>query len=122
MSPEIWSVIATGIVILVAIAASNRALRREMNERFDTLSARIDAVRLEMSGRIDGLSGRLDAVRSEMNGRIDGLSERVDGLSERLGEVRERVGRIEGLLEGFARRERAKGRGDEKDVRALPRS
>ena len=31
MTPEAWTVIGTGVVILIAIAASNRQLRGEMD-------------------------------------------------------------------------------------------
>ena len=98
MSPEVWSIIATGIVILISNATTYRSLRREMNERFA-------GVQREVGERFDGLSQRMDR-----------LSERMDGLAEQLGDVRERLGRVEGLLEGLGltRRERAgKGRGDE---------
>ena len=134
MSSEIWSIITVGIVILIAIATSNRSLRREMSERIngvqrelggriDGLSARIDAVQQELSARIDGvqreLSARIDGVQRELSGRIDAvqreLSGRIDGVSERLGDVRERLGRLEGLEGiGTVQRKRAgKGRGDE---------
>ena len=98
VSPEIWSILTTGIVILIAIAASNRSLRRETGER-------IDGLRRELGARINGLSGRVD----RLSGRVDGLGQQVDGLRremhEHLGDVRERLGRVEGLLEGlgFAR-------------------
>lgn len=72
MSPEFWSIIGTGIVILIAVAASNRSLRREMSD----------------------LSERITAVQRD-------LSERIDRMSEWLGDVRERLGRVEGLLEGL---------------------
>ena len=105
MSPEIWSILTTGIVILIAIATSNRSLRRETSER-------IDGLRRELGARIDGLSGRFDGLNGRvdgLNGRVDGLGQQVDGLrremNEYLGDVRERLGRVEGLLEGlgFAR-------------------
>ena len=123
MSPEIWSVMTMGIVILIAIATSNRSLRRELNER-------INGVQRELSERIDGvqreLSERINGVQRDMSERIDGvqreLSERIDALSERIADVRERLGRVEGLLEGlqWTRRKRAgKERGDEKHSRAL---
>ena len=79
---EYWPVVATGVVILIAIAASNRALRGEMSE-----------LRRE-------LRGEMSEMRRELGGRIDGLSERVHGMGKCLAEVRERLGRVEGLLEG----------------------
>ena len=109
MSPELWSIIGTGIVILIAIAASNRSLRRETSER-------IEAVQRELGGVRQELSQRIDAVRRE-------LGERMDALSEQLGDVRERLGRVEGLLEGLGwagRKRKSKGRGDERQSPALP--
>ncbi len=105
VSPEIWSILTTGIVILIAIATSNRSLRRETSERIDGLRRELGARINGLSGRVDGLSGRVDGL----NGRVDGLGQQVDGLrremNEYLGDVRERLGRVEGLLEGlgFAR-------------------
>ena len=68
---EYWPVVATGVVILIAIAASNRALRGEMSE----------------------LRGEMSELRRELGGRID-------GMGKCLAEVRERLARVEGLLEG----------------------
>ena len=124
MSAEIWAIVTVGIAILVAIAASNRALRREvnghitelrreMNERFEEVGRRfeevnehITAVRLEMAERFG-------EVRQEMNERFVEVNERITAVRlemlERFGEVGERLGRVEGLLEGmgFAQRKRA---------------
>ena len=101
MSADVWAVITMGIVILIAIATSNRSLRRELGER------------------IDGMGRRIDEVRRELGERIDGLSKRIDGVQRELADVRERLGRVEGLLEGFGlmrRKEARKARGDEKEV------
>ena len=101
MSADVWSVITMGIVILIAIATSNRSLRRELGERIDGLSKRIDA-----------MGKRIDEVRRE-------LGERIDGVQRELADVRERLGRVEGLLEGFGlmrRKEARKKRDDEKEV------
>ena len=104
MNAEFWPVITMGIVILIAIATSNRSLRREMGERIDGLGK-----------RIDGLGERIDRLEE----RIDGVGRKV---SERLGEMRERLGRVEGMLEAVLRMHTGKGRGDEKHDPALPRS
>ena len=68
---EYWPVVATGVVILIAIAASNRALRGEMTE-----------------------------LRRELRGEMSELRGRIDGMGKCLAEVRERLARVEGLLEG----------------------
>ena len=61
MSADVWAVITMGIVILIAIATSNRSLRRELGERIDGMGRRIDEVRRELAdvrerlGRVEGL-------------------------------------------------------------------
>ena len=61
MSPEFWSVITTGIVVLIAIATSNRALRQELGGRIDRLTERVDR-----------LAEQLGDVRERL-GRVEGL-------------------------------------------------
>ena len=72
MTPEAWTVIGTGVVILIAIAASNRQLRSEMN-----------------------------ALRDEMYKFHEQLSDRVNGIHAEIGRLRERMAKLEGLLEGL---------------------
>ena len=82
-----WPVVATGVVILIAIATSNRALRGEMSE----------------------LRGEMSELCRDLGGRIDGLSERVT-------EATEQLGRVEGMLEGIwfkLRQSNGKWRGGE---------
>ena len=61
MTPEAWTVIGTGIVILIAIATSNRQLRNEMRE------FRGEIGRLcERMAKLDGL---LESLREAITGR-----------------------------------------------------
>ena len=60
MTPEAWTVIGTGIVILVAIAASHRQLRIEMSQ-----------VHAEI--------GRLRERMAKLEGLIEGLREAITG-------------------------------------------
>ena len=100
MSPDFWAIITVGIAILIAIATSNRSLRREMSERITgvqrELGGRID----RLSGRVDALTERINAVQRELGERIDRLGGRVDALTERINVVqRELGGRIDALTE-----------------------
>ena len=118
MSPEIWSIVSAVIVILIAIAAANRALRREMNERFGQVDQRF--------GQVDHRFGQVDQRFEEVNERIGGMGGRIAALRaemiERFGELSQRLGRVEGFLEGYGLRKRA-GRegGDGEHTPALPR-
>ena len=79
MTPEAWTVIGTGVVILIAIAAISRQLRGEMNV----------------------LRGEMNVLRGEMNALRDQMTDRMDGMQAEIGRLRERMAKIEGLLEGL---------------------
>lgn len=102
MSAEIWAVVTMGIVILIAIAASNRALRREISERT------ADVCR-ELGERIDGVNGRVGGLA----GRIDELIGCIREVQRDVSDLRERLGRIEGFLKVVGlKRWRKGGRGN----------
>ena len=67
MTPEAWTVIGTGLVILIAIATSSRQLRGEMNN-----------LRGEMK-EIHGEIGRLRERMAKLEGLLEGLREAVTG-------------------------------------------
>ena len=83
MTPETWIVIGTGVVILIAIAASHHQLRGVLREEMNGL-------RGELRGGMNGLRGELKEIRVEIAG------------------LRERMAKLEGLLEGL--REAISGR------------
>ena len=67
MTPEAWTVIGTGVVILIAIATSNRQLRSEMN-----------SLRSEVK-EIHGEIGRLRERMVKLEGLLEGLREAITG-------------------------------------------
>ena len=91
MTPEAWTVIGTGIVILIAIAASSRQQRRDMNELRLDLGGKIEAVRKELHGEIETARHEL---RGELSGEIGMVRGDIFGL-------RERMARLEGLVDGL---------------------
>ena len=60
MTPEAWTVVGTGVVILIAIATSNRQLCGEMN-------------------RVHTEIGRLRERMAKLEGLLEGLSEAISG-------------------------------------------
>ena len=71
MTPEAWTVIGTGVVILIAIAASNRQLRSEMYRHHEQLSDRVNGIHAEI--------GRLRERMAKLEGLLEGLREAVSG-------------------------------------------
>lgn len=80
MTAETWTIIGTGIVILVAIATSNRSMRSEMR-------AEIKELRTE----VHDLDNRFGVVETTLTDRMNRLEV----------ELRERLARVEGMLEGI---------------------
>ncbi len=67
MTPEAWTVIGTGVVILIAIAGFSRQLRGEMN-----------GLRDQMKG-IHSEIGRLRERMAKLEGLLEGLREAITG-------------------------------------------
>ena len=71
MTPEAWTVIGTGVVILIAIAAISRQLRGEMNALRDQMTDRMNGMQAEI--------GRLRERMAKIEGLLEGLREAIAG-------------------------------------------
>ena len=106
MTPEAWSIIATGIVVLIAIAASNRSLRGEIGQLragMQKLNERISHVESSLTERISqvetSLNERISQVESSLNERMSQLETSLTERMHRMEvELRERLARVEGTL------------------------
>ena len=67
VTPEAWTVIGTGVVILIAIATSNRQLRNEMKEFRGELN------------QVRGEIGQLRERMAKLEGLLEGLREAIAG-------------------------------------------
>ena len=65
MTPEAWTVIGTGVVILIAIAASHRQLRSELRTELNQFHAGIGRLR----ERVAKLEGPLESLREAITSR-----------------------------------------------------
>jgi len=61
VTPEAWTVIGTGVVILIAIATSNRQIRTELNQ--------VHAEMGQLRERMAKLEGLLEGLREAITGR-----------------------------------------------------
>ena len=81
MSPELIGIVAVGVALAGVVLVSIRALRAEMDARFEKVDARFEKVDV----RFDKVDARFD---------------KVDGD---IAELRERMARVEGVVEGYSR-------------------
>ena len=94
MTPETWTIIATGLVILLAIAASTRSMRSEMRvERAErvALGNEMRTEIKELRVEVHGIHNRIDQVESSLTDQMNRLEM----------DLRERLARVEGLFEGI---------------------
>lgn len=75
MGAESWTVIGAATVILVAIAASNRSLRREFNARLQRLEG-------DLNARLDTLDGDLRRIEVGLRERLAKLEGLFEGMRE----------------------------------------
>ena len=113
MTPEAWTVVGTGVVVLIAIATSHRHLRdefrREMRAFRDEIRGEMkaghDELRGEMKAGHDELRGEMKAGRDEFRGEMKAGRDEFRGETHQIhaevGGLRERMARLEGLLEGL---------------------
>ena len=75
MTPEAWTVIGTGVVILIAVATSHRHLRDEFRRE---MRAFRDEIRGEMN-QIHAEVGSLRERMARLEGLLEGLREAITG-------------------------------------------
>ena len=65
VTPDAWTVVGTGVVILIAIAASTRQLRSELRTELNQVHTEIGQLR----DRMAKLEGLLEGLREAITGR-----------------------------------------------------
>ena len=102
MTPEAWTAIGTGVVVLIAIATSHRHLRDEFRREMRAFRGEI---RGEMKAGHDELRAEMKAgreeSRAEMKAGREESREETSRILVEVGGLRERMARLEGLLEGL---------------------
>lgn len=72
MTPDSWTIIGTGIVILIAIATSNHRLRNEIRDvrgEVKELRERMTRLETELRERMAKVEGLLEGLREAISGR-----------------------------------------------------
>ena len=100
MTPEAWSIIVTGIVVLIAIARSNRSLRAEFRTEIGGLRRDLEKLTERINQVEASLTERISQVEASLTERI---SQVETSLTERMNrfeiQLRERLARVGGVLD-----------------------
>ena len=118
MTPELIAVVAVGValagIVLVALRESTRILRAEIKDvraevkdlREET-NKQFESVRAEIRAEREERNAQFEAAREDTNKQFESVRAEIEALRADMAELRERMARIEGMFEGFLRREPA---------------
>ena len=118
MTPELIAVVAVGValagIVLVALRENTRILRAEIKDvrtevkdlREET-NKQFESVRAEIRAEREERNAQFEATREETNKQFESVRAEIEALRADMAELRERMARIEGMFEGFLRREPA---------------
>ena len=106
----VWTIIGTGITILVATGAFWWRLDKKIDGVKSALGKKIDGVRSALDKKIDGvrssLDEKIDGVRSDSDDAHKGILKNIDGVKDQLmkltGEVGTAIGKLS-ILESFVK-------------------
>ena len=120
MSPEIITMLGVGVAIVAFLWRTMTGMEHRLDKRIDRLESKVDGLAKDhgsLAGEVvetrGSLSGEIAETRGSLSGEIAETRERfIRELAEtrasfaaELAEIRERMTRLEGLFEGFVRRE-----------------
>ena len=120
MTPELIGIVAVGVALAGLMLVSNRenarALRAEMKDmredtrkQFESMRAEMKELRGEMKAEMkdlrEGTSQQFEAVHAEIKELREDTSQQFEAVRGEMAKLRERMARIEGMFEGFLRRE-----------------
>ena len=131
MSPEIITMLGVGVAIVAFLWRTMTGMEQRLDKRIDRLESKVDGLAkdhgslagevVETRGSLSeeiaeirgSLAGEIAETRGSLAGEIAETRERFIGelaetrasIAGELAEIRERMARLEGLFEGFVRRE-----------------
>lgn len=98
MSPEIITMLGVGVAIVAFLWRTMTGMEQRLDKRIDRLESKVDGLAKDHGS----LAGEIAETRERFIGE---LAETRASLAGELAEIRERMARLEGLFEGFVRRE-----------------
>ena len=120
MSPEIITMLGVGVAIVAFLWRTMTGMEQRLDKRFDRLESKVDALAKDhanLAGELTELRGSVAKQTTEFRGSVaeeiaglrrdvaEQITELRESLAEEMAELRERMARLEGLFEGFIRRE-----------------
>ena len=109
MSPEIITMLGVGVAIVAFLRRTMTSMEQRLDKRIDRLESKVDGLAKDhgnLAGEIaetrGSLAGEIAATRASFAAE---LAELRASFAGELAEIRERMARLEGLFEGFVRRE-----------------
>ena len=109
MSPEIITMLGVGVAIVAFLWRTMTGMEQRLDKRIDRLESKVDGLAKDhanLAGEVTELRGSVAEQITELRGSIaEEMAELRGSVAKEMAELRERMARLEGLFEGFIRRE-----------------
>ena len=114
MTPELIGIVAVGVALAGLMLVSNRenarALRAEMKDMREDTRKQFESMRAEMKELRGEMKAEIKELREDTNQQFEAVRGEIGSLRGEMAKLRERMARIEGMFEGFLRRDSRQAR------------
>ncbi len=114
MTPELIGIVAVGVALAGLMLVSNRenarALRAEMKDMREDTRKQFESMRAEMKELRGEMKAEMKELREDTSQQFEAVHTEMKAVRGEMARLRERMARIEGMFEGFLRRESRQAR------------
>ena len=101
MTPELIGIVTVGVALAGIVLVSIRELRGEIK----SVHAEIKAERAETNKQFEAMRAETNKQFEAIRGEMRDMRAEITAMRGEMAELRERMARIEGIFEGFLRRD-----------------
>ena len=110
MIPELIGIATVGVALAGLALVLNRERRAEMKDLRGEIKDMRGEIREDMDKRFEAVHAEIKELREDTNQQFEAVRGEIGSLRGEMAKLRERMARIEGMFEGFLRRESRQAR------------
>ena len=114
MTPELIGIVAVGVALAGLMLVSNRenarALRAEMKDMREDTRKQFESMRAEMKELRGEMKAEIKELREDTSQQFEAVHTEMKAVRGEMARLRERMARIEGMFDGFLRRDSRQAR------------
>ena len=110
MTPELIGIVTVGVAVAGLVLVSSRERRAEMKDLRGEIKELCGEMKAEIKELREDTSQQFEAVHAEIKELREDTSQQFEAVRGEMAKLRERMARIEGMFEGFLRRDSRQAR------------